>query len=38
MADQITTASKRRLPRRLGVLAKDDLDAVSHTVRRQLKL
>ena len=38
MADQITTASKRRLQRRLGTLERDDLDAVSHVVRLQLNL
>lgn len=38
MADQITTASKRRLQRRLGALAKDDLDAVMRVVRLQLGL
>jgi mRNA interferase MazF len=38
MADQIATASKRRLLRRLGLLAKDDLDAVSRVVRLQLDL
>lgn len=38
MADQITTASKRRLQRLLGTLAKDDLDAVARVVRLQLGL
>jgi mRNA interferase MazF len=38
MADQITTASKRRLQRRLGALEKDDLDAVARVVRLQLGL
>lgn len=38
MADQITTASKRRLLRRRGVLGKDDLEAVSRIVRVQLDL
>ena len=38
MADQITTASKRRLQRRLGALGPDDLDAVSRVVRLQLGL
>ncbi len=38
MADQITTASKRRLQRRLGMLGKDDLDAVTRVVRLQLGL
>ena len=38
MADQLTTASKRRLQRRLGTLGKDDLDAVSRVVRLQLGL
>jgi len=36
MADQITTASKRRLQRLLGTLGKDDLDAVTRVVRLQL--
>ena len=38
MADQISTVSKRRLQRRLGVLGKDDLDAVLRAVRLQLGL
>ena len=38
MADQITTASKRRLQRFVGTLAKDDLDAVVRVVRLQLGL
>ena len=38
MADQITTASKQRLQRRLGVLSKDDLIAVGRIVRLQLDL
>lgn len=38
MADQITTASKRRLQRRLGGLGKDDLEAVGRVVRLQLGL
>ena len=38
MADQITTASKRRLQRLLGTLANDDLDAVARVVRLQLGL
>ena len=38
MADQITTASKRRFLRRLGALGKDDLDAVGRIVRLQLDL
>lgn len=38
MADQITTASKRRLQRLLGTLAKDDLDAVTRVVHFQLGL
>jgi len=36
MADQITTASKRRLQRRLGALAREDLDAVVRAVCLQL--
>jgi mRNA interferase MazF len=38
MADQITTASKRRLLRLVGALGKDDLDAVGRAVRLQLDL
>ena len=38
MADQITTASKRRLLRRMGVLGKDDMEAVGRIVRLQLDL
>jgi mRNA interferase MazF len=38
MADQITTASKDRLRRRLGVLGEDDIDAVIRAVRLQLGL
>ncbi len=38
MADQITTASKRRLQRLLGALGKDDLDAITRVVRLQLGL
>ncbi len=36
MADQITTASKDRLRRRLGALGNDDLEAVVRVVRLQL--
>jgi mRNA interferase MazF len=36
MADQITTASKRRLLRRLGSVTKHDLDAPSRVVGPQL--
>ncbi len=38
MADQITTASKHRLQRCLGVLSTDDLDAAARVVRLQLDL
>ena len=38
MADQITTASKRRLHRLVGILGADDLDAVARVVRLQLGL
>jgi mRNA interferase MazF len=38
MADQLTTASKRRLHRRVGLLGKADLDAVSRVIRLQLDL
>ena len=36
MADQITTASKRRLQRRLGVLSREDIDGVVRVVCLQL--
>jgi mRNA interferase MazF len=36
MADQIATASTRRLIRRVGALKADDLDAVARAVRLQL--
>ena len=38
MANQITTASKHRLQRRLGAMGEDDLDAVARVVRLQLDL
>lgn len=38
MADQVTTASKQRLVRRAGVLAREDLAAVERAVRIQLGL
>jgi mRNA-degrading endonuclease toxin of MazEF toxin-antitoxin module len=38
MADQITTASKRRLLRRLGTLGREDLDAMGRAVCLQLGL
>jgi mRNA interferase MazF len=38
MADQITTARKLRLTRALGVLSKDDMDAVARAVCSQLSL
>jgi mRNA interferase MazF len=38
MADQITTASKRRLLRRLGALGNEDIDALNRIVRLQLGL
>ena len=38
MADQITTASKRRLLRRVGTLDAEDLAAVCRVVRLQLGL
>ena len=38
MADQITTASKRRLLRRIGTIAAEDLAAVCRVVRLQLGL
>lgn len=38
MADQITTASKRRLLRPLGTLGADDLNAIGRVVRIQLAL
>jgi mRNA interferase MazF len=36
MADQITTITKRRLQRSMGMLGKDDIDAVSRVVSLQL--
>ncbi len=36
MADQITTASKRRLLRWLGALAKEDMAAVDRVIQLQL--
>ena len=36
MADQIATVSKLRLLRRLGALAKTDIDSVKHTIRVEL--
>ena len=38
MADQITTASKLRLQRRMGRLTGDDINAVARAVRVQLDL
>lgn len=38
MADQIATASKRRLLRRVGTLSDDDLNAVVRAVRVQLEI
>jgi mRNA interferase MazF len=38
MADQIATASKRRLKSRLGQLSREDLEAVERAVRLQLGL
>jgi mRNA interferase MazF len=38
MADQITTASKQRLMRKLGELSKDDMEAVARVVCVQLVL
>lgn len=38
MADQIITASKRRLQRRLGALGREDLAAVARVVHLQLGL
>jgi mRNA interferase MazF len=38
MADQITTASKARLLRRLGVISADDLQGVNRVVALQLGL
>ena len=36
MADQIATVSKKRLLRCLGMLDKDDMDAIARVVRLQL--
>ena len=38
MADQIVTASKRRLLRRMGMLTPDDVKAVEGAIRVQLGL
>jgi len=38
MADQLATAGKPRLLRRLGVLGADDMEAVARVVRLQLGL
>jgi mRNA interferase MazF len=38
MADQITTASKRRLHRRVGLLSPADIDAINRVIRLQLGL
>ena len=38
MADQLTTASKRRLLQRLGALGKEDIEAVNRVIRVQLDL
>jgi mRNA interferase MazF len=38
MADQITTASKLRLLRRMGQLTREDLDAVARSLCVQLEL
>jgi len=38
MADQVTTASKLRLIRRLGTLSREDLGSVVRVVRVQLGL
>ena len=38
MADQISTASKRRLYRKIGALGPQDREAVEHVVRIQLGL
>jgi mRNA interferase MazF len=38
MADQLTTASKRRLQNRIGRLDRDALDALEHAIKVQLRL
>ena len=38
MADQLTTASKKRLTKRIGRLVSDDMDAVDEAIRIQLGL
>ena len=38
MTDQVTTASKRRLLRRIAVLEKEDINAVNRVLRLQLDL
>ena len=38
MADQLTTASKKRLTKRIGRLVSDDMNAVDEAIRIQLGL
>ena len=38
MADQLTTASKKRLTKRIGRLVSQDMDAVDEAIRVQLGL
>ena len=38
MADQIVTASKKRLLRKMGMLSRDDMKAVEGAIRVQLGL
>jgi mRNA interferase MazF len=38
MADQLTTASKRRLQNRIGQLSKSDMQAVEQAIKVQLEL
>lgn len=38
MADQLTTASKKRLTKRIGRLVSHDMDAVDEAIRTQLGL
>ncbi|HEX2204226.1 MAG TPA: type II toxin-antitoxin system PemK/MazF family toxin [Longimicrobium sp.] len=38
MADQLTTASKERFAGRIGMLSREDVEAVEHAIRVQLGL
>lgn len=38
MADQVTTAAKHRLTKRLGILRRQDMDSVERALQVQLGL